>query len=252
MPQNRQNLIVIIATTAAMVILAGVIGVTAYQLGQRSRPEIAATFTVTPTTVPPKIITNTSTATATASPTGTVTATPTASPTSTPTPTPTPIVVITHIKELGKLETTEYAMRTVIDLGNEPDGWWQKLVGSDQVMLVAEGEVVAGFDLTKISPDDIAVQGNQVAITLPAPEILYSRIDNERTQVYERKTGLFVTPDKGLESRARQTAETALLDWATQRGIFAKAEQAGRAQIESLLHSLGFTEVTITVKKREL
>jgi hypothetical protein len=153
---------------------------------------------------------------------------------------------------LGRLETTEYAMRTVVDLANEPDNWWQKLVGSDQVMLVAEGEVVAGFDLTKISPEDIVVQGQRVTITLPAPEILYSRIDNERTQVYERKTGLFVTPDKDLESRARQTAEKALLDWATERGIHAKAEQAGRTQIGNLLRSLGFTDITIKMKKREL
>jgi hypothetical protein len=115
---------------------------------------------------------------------------------------------------------------------------------------VAEGEVVAGFDLTDLTEEDIKVEGTQVEITLPAPEILYSRIDNERTYVYERETGLFVKPDKDLESRARQLAEERLTGWALERGIYGKAEAAGRTQIENLLRSLGFTEVTIHVKKR--
>jgi hypothetical protein len=161
-------------------------------------------------------------------------------------------VVIKHIKDLGRLETTEFGMQTVIDLKNEPSNLWEQVVGSDKLLLVAEGEVVAGFDLAKVEEEDIQVNGTSVIITLPAPEILYSRIDNERTYVYERETGLLVTPDKSLEGRARQLAEEALVDWALRRNIQDEAERAGRLQIENLLRSLGFTEIVINVKGKDL
>ncbi len=196
--------------------------------------------------------TNTPTPSPTTSPTHTTTPTPTLTPTDTPTPTPTPIVVINRINELGRLETTEYVMQTVVDLENDPSNLWQKIVGSDKLMLLAEGEVVAGIDLEKIKSEDIAVRGTIVRIVLPAPEILYSRIDNTKTQVYERQTGLFVEPDHTLEARARQLAEKALVDWATERGIHDDAERQGRIQIENFLRSLGFTDITIEFKERDL
>jgi hypothetical protein len=154
---------------------------------------------------------------------------------------------------LGRLETTEFAMRTVIDLEKDPSNLWEKIVGTDKLMLIAEGEVVAGFDLQKVDQKkDIKVQGTTVEITLPSTEILYSRIDNEKSYVYERRTGLLVKPDPTLESRARLLAEQDLVKWAEQRGIYQKAEVTGRAYLENFLRSLGFTDITIEVKEREL
>ncbi|HRV91344.1 MAG TPA: DUF4230 domain-containing protein, partial [Anaerolineae bacterium] len=178
--------------------------------------------------------------------------TPTATPFPTATPTPTPIVVIQHIDSLGRLETAEYTMQTVIDLENAPTNIWERILGTDKLMLVAEGEVVAGFDFTKVSEDDITVKGTEVEINLPAPEILFSRIDNERTQIYQRETGLFMKPDPSLESRARQLAEKALVEWAMERGIFDKAESAGKLQLENFLRALGFTAITINIEDKDL
>jgi len=255
--KSRSTLLIV--TGLLLIILAAAIAVIAFQLGQQNvslfRPtserqgsEVAVATTVPP----PRIVTNTPTTTRTPTPTHSPTPTPTLTPTPTPTPSPTPIVVITHINALGRLETTKFTMRTIIDLANEPANLWQEIFGSDQLMLMAEGEVVAGFDLNKVTKDDIIVQGTQVEITLPAPEILFSRIDNERTQVYERDTGLFVTPDTTLESRARQLAEESLVNWAIERDIYTAAEEAGRVQFENLLRSLGFTDIEIKVKENEL
>ena len=251
--QNKQTLWISIAVVVVFAVLAVLIGVAAYQVGQQAAQPVVVEPSPSNTPIPPpKIVTNTPTATATPQPTGTNTPTPTNTPTNTPTPTPTPIVVITHVKELGRLETTEYAMRTVVDLENDRDNLWEKVFGSDQLLLVAEGEVVAGFDLEKIEEADIKVDGTSVIIALPAPEILYSRIDNERTQVYERNTGLFLKPDKSLETRARQLAEESMQKWAIERKILDKATNDGRAQIENLLRSLGFTDVVINVKVEDI
>jgi hypothetical protein len=250
---DRKTLLIVVGAAIAFAALAAAIGVMAYQWGQQSaEPTPQAAAATTPTIAPPPIVTNTPTVSATPSPTSTVTPTPTSSPTPTPTPTPTPIVVITHVQELGKLETTEFAMRTVVDLENDPSNLWENIFGSDQLLLLAEGEVVAGFDLEQIAEEDIQVDGTKVIIALPAPEILYSRIDNERTQVYERNTGLFLQPDPTLESRARLLAEESMREWAIERGILDKATVAGRQRLESLLRSLGFTEVIINVKVKPI
>jgi len=200
----------------------------------------------------PLYVTNTPTVTPSPTPTVRPTDTPTPTNTPTPTPTPTPIVVITHINALGRLETTEFAMQTVVDLENEPGNIWEQLVGSDKLLLVAEGEVVAGFDLGKVKDQDIVVQGTTVTMNLPAPEILNSRIDNDGTYVVERDTGFLVKPDQTLETRARQIAEQSLTNWALEHGIIQKAEEYGRIQIENLLRSLGFTTIIINIKESEL
>ncbi len=265
MKSRQTTLIVLIVVLFAG--LAAVVGIMAFRWGQQTRASEVTNLTITasptPTATatpvpPPPVVTNTPTATSapTSTPAPSLTPTPsrtsTPTPTNTPTPTPTPIVVITHISALGKLETIEFAIRTVIDLENEPANLWERIFGSDQLMLVAEGEVVGGIDLDKVKPEDIVVRGTTVNISLPSPEILYSRVDNERSYVYERNTGLLRPIDPTLESRARLLAEQSMVDWAIQRDIYSKAADSARLRIENLLRSLGFTEIVIRFKPEPL
>ena len=263
--KSRQATLIIVLTILLVSLAAG-IGVFAYRWGQQTSAleatqeyEAASLTTVSPTpsstatiVPPPPVVTNTPTATRSPTATPAPTDTPTPIPTNTPTPTPTPIVVINHISSLGRLETGEFAMQTVVDLENEPKNLWEKILGTDKLMLVAEGEIVAGVDLEKIEEEDIVVRGTTVNVTLPSPEILYSRIDNERTYVYERNSGLLRPVDKTLESRARLLAEQSMVDWAIQRDIYSKATDSARLHIENLLRSLGFTEIVIQFKPKPL
>ncbi|HQE91712.1 MAG TPA: DUF4230 domain-containing protein [Anaerolineae bacterium] len=186
--------------------------------------------------------------------TPTCTATPTPTPTATPlptsTPTPTPIAIITGINAFGRLETVQYTMRDIVRVEDEPSGLLERL-SRDRLMLIAEGEVVAGFDLTKVTEDDIVVLGTTVLIFLPPPEILYSRIDNAGTFVYERETGLLRRPDPDLETAARRLAEQQLVSWALERDILDQAEKTGVIYIENFLRSLGFTQIRVEVRPLE-
>jgi len=51
------------------------------------------------------------------------------------------------------------------------------------------------------------VHGDAVAVRLPQPQILTTRIDNDKTRVYSRITGLLVAEDPNLESEVRLAAE---------------------------------------------
>jgi len=156
-------------------------------------------------------------------------------------------VIITDIKALGRLETTKYMLQTVIDLQREPTSIWGRIFGTDKLLLVASGEVVAGFDLALLSSADITVQGDSVTISLPPPEILYTKVDNDETYVYVRTTGLFQKPDPSIEGEARQLAERAMLERALEGEIMQQAEMNGRLHLEGFLRSLGFTEIEIVV-----
>ena len=202
-------------------------------------PSLTPTLTPGPTSTP--------TPTSTLTPTSTPTPTPTSTSTPTPTPTNTPIVVITNIKTLGCLETTKYIMKTVVEVEDKPSNLIEQISG-DKLLLIAEGEVVAGFDLQKVQSSDIVVQGTSVTLTLPTPQILYSRVDNEKTYVYERTTGLLRRPDPDLEAKARRLAEEQLVTWALEREILVQAKKAGKFYLKNFLRSLGLVEIVINIK----
>ena len=148
---------------------------------------------------------------------------------------------------MGRLEAAQYVMQTVVDLEREPDNIWKKVFGSDKLLLIAEGQVVVGFDLTKMDEKDIKVEGTSVHLLLPPPEILYVGIDEGKTYVYERETGLFVAPDPTLETDARRLAQTSVLNWALQHDALGKAEEFGVQFMETFLRSLGFHNVRVEV-----
>jgi hypothetical protein len=72
---------------------------------------------------------------------------------------------------------------------------------------------------------------------------LITRIDNSKTRVYSRDTGLFSSPDPNLESQVRQEAERELQEAALQGNILKTADDNARSTLSALLRSLGFTNV---------
>jgi hypothetical protein len=107
------------------------------------------------------------------------------------------------------------------------------------------GEVVAGINLTGLQPGDVLIQGQKVSIHLPAAEVFSTRIDNARTKVYSRDTGIFSSPDPNLESEVREEAERQLQQDALQDGILKIAADNARSTILGMLKGFGFHEVDI-------
>jgi hypothetical protein len=156
----------------------------------------------------------TPTATVTLTPTVTPTPTPTFTPTPspTPTPTPTPATLTLRVRALSRLETIRYSMETIIEGGSDPGGLLSFLgIGREKLVLIARGQVMAGVDSSRMEPDDIVVNGQKVILYLPPAEILVSKLDNERTGVYEYEKGLFTRRDVQLESELRARAEEELV-----------------------------------------
>jgi hypothetical protein len=150
--------------------------------------------------------------------------------------------VVRQIQQLQRLETVRYTMDKIIS-GERDSAYLPKFLVSDRLLLVVHGEVIGGVDLTKLQPSDISVRGRTVTVHLPSSEILVTRVDNTKTRVYSRDTGLFSSPDPNLESEVRQEAERQLQQTAQQDGILRTAQDNARSALITILKGLGFERV---------
>jgi hypothetical protein len=152
--------------------------------------------------------------------------------------------VVRQIQQLQRLETVSYTMDKIIS-GEHANAYLPKFLAGDRLLLVVHGEVIGGINLANLKPGDVQVQGQKVTIQLPAAELFSTRIDNARTKVYSRDTGLFSSPDPDLESEVRQEAERQLQQAALQDGILKTAADNARSTISGMLQGFGFHEVEI-------
>jgi hypothetical protein len=154
-------------------------------------------------------------------------------------------VVVRQIQQLQRLETVLYTLENVVEGEHDYTSVLPKLLTADRILLIGHGEVVAGVDLSKIGSDDVVVQGRSVTFRLPKAEIFYDRIDNQKTRVYSRDTGILVPVDPNLETDVRREAERQLREAALRDGILEAAGRNAGATLTSFLKGLGFQQVEI-------
>lgn len=154
-------------------------------------------------------------------------------------------VVVRQIQQLQRLETVLYTLENVVEGEHDYTNLLPKLLTADRILLIGHGEVVAGVDLSKVGSGDVVVQGRSVALRLPATEIFSARIDNQKTRVYSRDTGILVPVDPNLETDVRREAEHQLREAALKDGILDAAGRNARATLTSFLKGLGFEQVEI-------
>jgi hypothetical protein len=157
--------------------------------------------------------------------------------------------IIKEIKELNKLETAQFSIEKVIDAQTNTNNVFQDFLFGDKILLIADGQVVAGFDLSKLQKNDVSIKGSDLSIKLPAPEILYSKIDNEKTKVYDRRLGLLTKGNKDLESEARKAAESSIRQAACDANILEQASTNVRKQLKAMFSIHGFSHISIDIPK---
>jgi hypothetical protein len=150
--------------------------------------------------------------------------------------------VVRQIQQLQRLETVSFSMDKIIS-GEHENPYLPKFLVSDRLLLVVHGSVIAGVDLNQLQPQDVTIHGKSISLRIPKSQILLTRLDNSKTRVYSRDTGLFSSPDPNLESEVRQEAENELQQAALQDNILKTADENARSTLSALLRSLGFTTI---------
>lgn len=159
----------------------------------------------------------------------------------TPTVVPDPITIISEVRTLARLETIQYSVEKVIS-AEVGQGTFRSLFG-DRLLFIAHGVVIAGVDLSKLGPNDLWLEDNVLYVRLPAPEVFFATLDNDKSYVYDRETGLLTHGDVNLETTARQAAEQEIGKAALEDGILEQAGINAENYLYSLLRDLGYPDV---------
>lgn len=170
----------------------------------------------------------------------------------TPAPTATPKidvgpVVLRQVKDLSELTTTRFGMQTVVTASKS------RMVGPFQfdtrMLYVAYGEVRAGIDLSLIGPADVVVQDDvTVTVTLPPPQILDSKIDVNRSYVYDFQQGLLAPQAPELQTEAERRALQQIIAGACESNILQEANHRAELAITKLLSVMGFREIAVQTR----
>lgn len=152
--------------------------------------------------------------------------------------------VVNKIQRMQRLETVNYSLDKIVE-GDRQSAVLPDFLVGDKLLMVVHGEVIAGIDLGQLKAKDVHIQGRAIQVYLPASQVFLTSLDNTKTRVYSRTTGLLVPEDPNLESEVRARAQEQIQQAALADGILATASKNARATITSMLLGLGFEKVTV-------
>jgi hypothetical protein len=147
--------------------------------------------------------------------------------------------LLRQVQGLSQLVTVKYVIQQVVDVHDT------KFYGDNHLLLVAQGVVKAGINLENMQAGDLDVSDKKITITLPHPVITDIYLDDKQTKVVEWTTGMFRAFDKDLEQTTRAEAIDQIRTQALDNGIMKDAQDRAQAQVEGLLHQLGFADVDV-------
>jgi hypothetical protein len=160
-----------------------------------------------------------------------------------PTPTilPDPISIIHDVRSLARLETIQYSIEKVVTADSGQKEF--DILFGDKLIFVAHGTVIAGVDLTDIGSEDLWLDSGTLYVRLPDAKIFIATLDNDKSYVYDRDTGLFTKGNVDLETMARQAAEYEIEKAAFEDGILDMAQTNAEYYLSRLFQTLGYPQV---------
>jgi len=155
--------------------------------------------------------------------------------------------VVLQIQSLSELVTVKYVLEKVVVAESAKTTTLENLLPGqdDRIVLLAHGIVKAGVELSQLRPEDVEISGEKIHLRLPPAFVTDAYLDENATQVLDRRTGLLRSFDHKLEQLARQEAQNQIQRAARQSGIEREANERARDQLTGFLKSLGFKEVEI-------
>jgi hypothetical protein len=156
--------------------------------------------------------------------------------------------VVEKIQRLNRLETVVYSLDTVEET-TESNPVLPDAIAGDKLLMIVHGQTIAGVDLSQLKPDSVEITdtggSRSIRLTLPPSQVFFTNIDNDKSRVYARDTGLFVKADPNLETVTRAKAQSDLQQAALADGILDAATKNAHATVTAMLEGLGFDHVDV-------
>ena len=120
-------------------------------------------------------------------------------------------------------------------------------VGETKLLYVAVGVVRAGVDFSQLDENSISIQGKSAKVTLPAADILDSKIDVEKSFVYDVRQSTLGPRGFDLQGEAEKQALREVEEAAMGCGVLELAQEQAALTIKSLLELVGYDVVEVNV-----
>lgn len=128
------------------------------------------------------------------------------------------------IQRLAELVTTRYNYSQIVTGQSDMPATLARLYG-EELVLVAVGHIEAGIDVSALTDDDIAYDAETQTLTvnLPSPRLRACFLDESRSYIAERRSGIFAQTSRDLEDTTREYALRQFRNDAIENGILEEA-----------------------------
>lgn len=162
--------------------------------------------------------------------------------------------VVTEIRKIAQFTSACYYEDVILKDKKANESIGGKVVNSfskkdkpileDEIVIVASGNVRAGFDLSKLSKKDIVIRDSVLEVTLPKAEIFEVIVNPSGFDVYiEDGTWSHEQVTKVENKAMNKIRKDAISD-----GLLEKATELGVTKLTELFKSFGYKEVVIHTK----
>lgn len=159
-------------------------------------------------------------------------------------------LVVQQVRGASELTTAVYSMESVVPTSRERTlGGY--VIGKTTLLYIAHGEVRAGVDLAALQPEDVQALGPNLTLRLPPPKVLDSKIDVNRSKVYDYDRGFMgLGPDVApeLQELAQRETLAKIVETACTDGLLQSANDRAKLAVSQLLATAGYAEVSVEIQ----
>jgi len=166
-------------------------------------------------------------------------------------------IVVQQVRGVSELTTAIFSMEAIVPASRDRT-LGNYVIGKTTLLYIAYGEVRAGVDLSKLQPEDVQVShangGAQsdldrtIHLRLPPPQILDSKIDVNRSRVYDYDRGfLGLGPDAApeLQELAQRETLAKVMQTACAEGVLNQANERADLVVTQLLSTAGYKNFSV-------
>ena len=162
-------------------------------------------------------------------------------------------VLLKSITALSRYQAASGSFQVVVDLTKRISFLPSFLQGSE-TLFIGQGTDIAYVDFSQLKGPAIRVSADRsaVSVTLPRARLEPAVLNVKESYVYAEQQGLlnrignFFSGNPNSQQQVYILAQQKIQTAAAQSPLLADAQRNTRGMLDSMLHSLGFTRVTVT------
>jgi hypothetical protein len=147
------------------------------------------------------------------------------------------------LQQMNDLATVEYVVTKIIK-ANDNKTWYK--IGDRKILMSCKATLTAGIDLSKITSNQVNIEGKNITLTLPHSKMIAVNIKPEDiVEEYEQVDVLRQTFTGEERNALAIQAENQINASIAELGILQTAETNAALFVNNFLHRLGFEKIII-------